>query len=197
MIKDLSAARRYAQALFDIARDLHRDDDVGSELDSLSAALIRMPEIEKFMENPSLKTEEKRRFFQRLYQKSPSKADLPKAGGETSVPELLLNFFTVLFEKNRFYLLHDIALEFKKIADQAKGQGTAEIHSAVTLKPEAQHQITQRLESLAGYKISVKNVVDSSLIGGVVVKIRNKVIDDSVTHKIQMIRKELMKIRSV
>ena len=196
MVKDLLAAQRYAQALFEIARSLHQDESIEAELDSVSEALRKSPEIEKFLANPSLKTEEKRAFFKRIFQEQPPKAGLPLSGNPR-VDEVLLNFFTVLFEKNRFYLIRDIAVCFKRIADEAQGQGVAEIYSADSLKPEAQNRIVQRLEKLAGYKITVKSVVDPSLIGGVVVKIRNKVIDDSVKTKIFQIKKELTKIQSI
>ena len=189
-------AQRYAQALFEIARDLHKDDEIEAELESLSAALKSAPEIERFMANPALKTDQKRAFLKRIYQKHPPKAGLP-VPGEGRVDEVLISFFSLLFEKNRFYLLNDIVVYFKKIADEAKGQGVAEIHSAVTLNGTAQKEIVNRLERLAGYKITVKNFIDPSLIGGVVVKIRNKIIDDSVKNKIHRIKKELMKIQSI
>ena len=185
MTKDLLAAHRYAQALFEIARDMHKDEEIEAALEALSASLRQSPELEKSLANPALKVEEKRRFFQRLYQE------------RSPLNEVLLNFFTVLFEKGRFYLVHDIAVFFKRIADEAQGQGTAEIRSAVALRPEAQKLIVNRLEKLAGYKITVSSVVDPSLIGGVLVKVRNNVIDDTVKNKIQLFKKELTKIQSI
>ena len=186
MIKDLLAAQRYAQALFEIARDLHHDQAIEAELESISTALKQMPGIEKFLANPSLKTAEKQKLFQRIYQER-----------SHEVYEILLNFLTILFEKNRFYLIHDIAVYFKKIADEAAGRGVAEICSASALKPDAEKKIVNRLEKIAGYKITVKSTVDPALIGGVVVKVRNKVIDDSVKTKIGLIKKELTKIQSI
>ena len=179
--KDLLAAQRYAQALFEIARDLRQDQYIEEELEAISSALKQTPGIEKFLANPALKTEQKRKLLQRIYQER-----------NHEVYEILLNFFTVLFEKARFYLIHDIALYFKKIVGEAQGQGVAEIHSAFAIKPDAEKQIVNRLERIAGYKIAVKRVVNPSLIGGVVLKVRNKIIDDSVKTKIHLIRKELL-----
>jgi F-type H+-transporting ATPase subunit delta len=196
LVKDFIAARRYAQALFEIARDLHQDETIEAELESLSEALKSSPAIERSLANPALKTGEKRKFLQRIYQESPPRAGLPRAE-RSDIYEVLLNFLTVLFEKNRFHLIHDIAVDFKRIADEAQGQGVAEIRSAAALKPEAQRQIVHRLEKLAGYKITVKSVVDPSLIGGVSVKVRNKVIDDTVKNKIGLLKKELTKIQSI
>ena len=186
MTKDLLVAQRYAQALFEIARQMHQDHLIEAELESVSTALKQNASIEKFLANPSLNTDEKRKLLQRIYQER-----------NQEIYEILLNFFTILFEKNRFYLIHDIAVYFKKIADEAQGQGIAEVHSARPITADSERQIVSRLEKLAGYKIAVKNVIDPSLIGGVVVKMRNKVIDDSVKNKIQLMKKELTKVQSI
>ncbi len=137
MVKDLLAAHRYAQALFEIARDLREDEAIEAELESLSSALKSAPEIEKFLTNPRLKLEEKKLFLGRLYEQRP-------------VNTILLNFFLVLFEKNRFYLIHEVAIHFKRVADESQGQGVAEISTAVPLKADAQAAIVNRLEKIAG-----------------------------------------------
>jgi len=186
MVKDLLAAHRYARALFEIARELHKDEEIEAELESISKALRSAPQIERFLSNPGLGLQDKKKFLGRIYQE--------RIHG---IYEVLLNFFLMLFEKGRFYLIHEIAVEFKRVADQAQGQGTAEIRSASALKPEAERAIVSRLEKIAGYKITVKSLVDPSLIGGVTVKIRNKVIDDTVVNKIRSIKKELTRIHSI
>lgn len=185
-MKDLLVAERYARALFEIARVIHRDEEIEAELEHLSSALKRDPAIEKFLANPSLKTGEKRKFLQKLYQER-----------REEFYETLLDFFTVLFEKNRFNLIHEIAKSFKRIADEAQGQGIAEIRSAAPLKSDQESKIVSRLEALAGYKIQVQKEVDPSLIGGVVVKIKNKILDGSVKFKIDSLKKELTKIQMV
>ena len=186
MTKDLLAAKRYAKALFDISRDLHKDEEVEAELESLSAGLKKDPSIERFLGHPGLKLDQKREFLLRIYQER-----------NHDVYNVLLNFFLLLFEKNRFYLIHDIAVEFKRVADEAQGQGVAEIRTVEPLKPEALKAITQRLEKMAGYKITVKSILDPSLIGGVVVRVKNKVLDDSIATKIRNIRKELTSVHSI
>ncbi len=181
MAKDLLVAERYARALFEIARAIHRDHQIEEELENLSKALKNDKSLEKFFESPYLKTAEKRKFLQKIYQER-----------REDFYEQLLDFFTVLFEKGRFTLIHEIAKSFKRIADEAQGQGVAEIHSAVALDPRHESQIVSRLEEIAGYKISIKKEIDPALVGGVVVKIKNKIIDGSVRFKIDSLKKELI-----
>ncbi len=186
MVKDHLVAQRYAQALFEIARSLHRDEQIQAELENLCTALKSNTELSRFFDNPYVKTDDKRKFLLKLYQER-----------REDFYETLLDFFTVLFEKNRFALIHEISLAFHRIADEAKGQGVAEIRSAVALSPSQESQIVSRLEAIAGYKILVKKEVDPSLVGGVVVKIKNKIIDGSVRFQINRLRKELTAIRGI
>lgn len=185
-VKDLLVADRYAAALFEIARLMHKDEEIEAELENLSNALKSSSDLEKTLANPHLKTDQKRKFLQKLYQ-------------ERKEPfyETLLDFFTLLFEKNRFNLIHEIAVSFKRIADEAQGQGIAEIRSAVPLDANRESQIVSRLEKIAGYKIEVKRQVDPALVGGVVVKIKNKIIDGSIQYQIDRIKKELTRVRSI
>ncbi len=185
-MKDLLAAERYARALFEIARLTHEDEEIEAELVAFSAALGRSPAIEKFLANPRLKVDEKRAFLGRIYQKRNKPFD-----------ETLLNFFTVLFRKNRFHLIHEITVLFKRIADEAQGQGTAQIRTARPLDPRFEEKIVLGLEKIAGYRITVKKELDPALLGGVFVQVKNRIIDGSVKNKIDLLRKELIARRTV
>ena len=182
MTKDLLAANRYAQALFEISRLMHCDDEIEAELDSFSAALKSSSELRDFFSNPHLRTDEKRKFLMKIYQER-----------EKDYYEILVNFFTVLFEKNRFVLIHDIAVSFKRISDEAKGQAVADLRSAVPLAPKTEQEISDQIEKLAGYKIVVRKEIDPSLVGGVFVRVRNRVIDGTIKNRIENLKRELLK----
>ena len=156
------------------------------ELESFSAALKRSPEIEKFFLNPVFANEEKGKFLKKIY-----------PGRIHANFEILFNFLMVLLEKKRFHLIHEILQEFKRIVDEKRGMGTAEIKTAVPLEPHREREMVSQLEKIAGYKIRVKKEVDPALVGGVVVKIRNKILDGSVKHRIDLLKKELTRIRTV
>ena len=185
-MKDLLVASRYAQALFEIARVTHKDEEIEAELEAFSLALKKAPELEKFFKNPQLDLEQKRNSLTRIYQVR-----------NHEVHGILLNFFMVLFEKRRFYLIHEITSSFKRIADEARGQGIAQIKTAVPLDAYLEAAIVSRLEKMAGYKIRVQKEVDPLLIGGVVVRLKNKIFNGSVQHKIDLLTKELTKVRAI
>ena len=185
-MKDLLAAERYARALFEISRLTHEDAEIEAELESLSSALKSSPEIERFLTNPGFDLGKKREFLGRIFQEQ-----------RHPYYETLLNFFTVLFQKRRFTLIHEIAVSFKRIADEAQGQGLAEIRTARPLDPKFEAGIVSSLKTIAGYEIAVKKELDPGLIGGVWVRVKNKIIDGSVRHKIDSLKKELTKTRAV
>lgn len=185
-MRDLLVSNRYAQALFEIARVTHKDEEIEAELEAFSSAFKKAPELEKFFKNPQLDLEQKRNFLTRIYQVR-----------NHEIYEILLNFFMVLFEKHRFYLIHEITTNFKKIADEARGQGVAQIKTAVPLDAHLEAAIVSCLERMAGYKIMVQKEVDPLLIGGVVVRLKNKIFNGSVQHKIDLLTKELTKIRAI
>ena len=185
-MKDLLAANRYAQALFNIARMLHKDEEIEAELEAFSTALKKSTEFNKFFENPGIPVEQKIKSLLRIYQER-----------NHEIYEVLINFFSILLEKNRFELIHEIAVSFKRIADEAQGQGVAQILTAIPLEASAEKDIVLRLEKIAGYTIKVQKIVNPELVGGVVVKVRNKILDGSVKSQIDGIKKTLTKIRSI
>lgn len=185
-MKDILAAARYAEALFQIARLLHQDEEIEAELEAFSEALKKSPELQKSLGNPQLGLSQKRKFLQRIYQER-----------RHEIYGVLLNFFALLFQKNRFHLIHEIAVQFKRIADEAQGQAVAELNSAAPLSAKAEAALVSRLEKIAGYRIEVKKTVDPSLVGGVRVRVKNKVIDGSIQHRIGQLKKELLSARGI
>ena len=165
---------------------LQNDIEMRDELSVFCESLKSAPDTERFFGSPSFSLEDKRRFLQKIYQK---RAD--------QVQTTLVNFLTILLEKSRFGLIHEMSDCFKQIVDERHGMGVAELKSAVPLSPEVEREIVKALEKIAGYKITIKKEVDPSLIGGISVKIRNKVLDGSISHQLDLIKKELTKIGSL
>jgi F-type H+-transporting ATPase subunit delta len=186
LTKDLLVAYRYAQALFELSREQKADEYVEAELESLSQALKAEPALERQLGNPALKPSDKRRVIERIYK-----------GKQAGIDETLIRFMLLLFKKNRFYLIHDVAAHFRKIADESQGQGVAEIRTASPLSDRQRDAIVSRVERISGKKMVVRTEIDASLLGGVLVKLGNKVIDDTVRTKLGNFKKELTKIQSI
>ena len=107
-MQDTVAASRYAQALFEIARQMEQDQAVEDELQALSEALKNSPVLEKMMLNPSLTLDHKKKVVERLYARQSSK----------DVAKLMTGFLAVLMEKSRFPLIHAVG---RAAAQDAQG----------------------------------------------------------------------------
>ncbi len=184
-MKDVIAAGRYARALFEMARASGKDQDVEDALETFSKALLTAPDVEKVFRNPELRTETKIEWIGKVY---------PSKSREAEVDTLLRKFYSLLIKKGRFDLIHEIAREYKTISDKAQGESTAFIQSAVPLSAEKIAAIVSRLERFTGDKIVQKHEVRPELIGGVLVRIGNRVFDGSVKHKIDRLKKELITV---
>ena len=178
---DSVAAQRYARALFEIAKAAGHDQWVEDELVAFSGAIKGSEELKSFLENPRFGVEEKRKLLEKA---------APKNGDPIS--RTLVKFYALLLQKNRFSLIHEIAVSFKRISDEAQNEATVEIRTAVPIGPETERGMVSRLEKMAGMKITVKKEVDPSLVGGVLVRMRNKVLDGSIRNKIQSLKRELV-----
>lgn len=181
-MNELVIADRYASALFEIARSSGEEAAIGAELSSFAAALKASPELEKFFQNPHFSLEDKEKTLKDLYQKHAGPAQ-----------HTLVRFFALLLKKHRFYLVYDVSSIYKKIVDESHEEAVVHIQSAVLLPSEAKRQIVSRMERIAGSAIDVRQEVVPSMIGGVIVRFRNKVLDGSVKNKIRFFQKELTK----
>lgn len=180
-MQDTVAAGRYAQALFDLAREMEEDQAVEDELDALSEALKKAPVLERMLMNPALTLDQKKRIFERLYGHQ----------GSPEVTRLMSGFLAVLIEKSRFTLIHAVAESYKRIADAAQGESVAEVTSSVSLSAAEEARLVPTLERVIGTKILIKKTVDPALLGGLLVRVRNKIFDGSVRGQLDRLRKEL------
>lgn len=177
-----SSGSRYAKALFELAREARLDAEIEAALLELSQALQDAPQTQRLLTDPRLSLAQKREIFSRV---------LAHASAQASA--LLLNFLSVLFEKNRFHLIHDVALSFKTIADEAQGESVAVVRSARTLDAADEASLLTMLEKYTGTKVAMKKEVDASVLGGVEVRIGNRVIDGTVRGNLERLKEELLK----
>ena len=184
-MKEFLAANRYAEALFEVARADKSDAEFTAELAAFVAVLKASPEIGRFLENPRFRIQEKKQLLAKVY------------GTDSKVRATLLKFFSVLLERKRFFHIHEIEAAFKRIAAEANGEILVEIKTAVPLQAAQERAIVSRLEKISGAKISVKKEVDPKLLGGVVVKMKNKILDGSARGGIERLKKELTKIGTI
>ena len=174
-------ARKYATALFGLARKAAAEQPIWEDLVVLRDALAREPRFLEFLAAPQVPDDEKRSVV-RAVVKSVSQ-------------NVVRDFVLFLVDKARADHLPEIIRSFGQMWDQAQGIVEATITSAVLLEPAERDRIITRLERISGKTVRHRLEIDPDILGGVVIMIGGEIIDHSVRHDLLRLRDQLRTIK--
>jgi F-type H+-transporting ATPase subunit delta len=172
-----SAARRFAEAAFQVAT---RDDTLEawrSELDA-SAARLGDASVVSVLANPAIPVD----------QRSMAVAGLL----EHTASQPVQNLVQLLLKRGRIEQLPRVAAEFRRLDDRRQGITHATATSATALNPDEVRDLTARLEQSTGGRVALDVQVDPSLLGGLVVRVGDRLIDGSVRGRLERLRNQLI-----
>jgi F-type H+-transporting ATPase subunit delta len=175
-----AAARRYARALFALARDEDRVGPVRGELDALAGLIADHPELRQAL-------------FRPLYPAAERKAALAALGERLGASPLLRHFLQYLVDQRRLVDFAEIRAEYERLADAAAGRVHAELASAVPLGEAQVERLRRALAARSGRDVAIRVAVDPALLGGVVAKLGDLVFDGSLRTQLAQLRASLMK----
>jgi F-type H+-transporting ATPase subunit delta len=170
------AARRYALAAFEIAKERGEIDAWRDAMDQI-AEFMTDPEVRRVLENTRVGQEPKQRLI------ATALADLPT---------LPLNLARLLVRKHRTALAGDIAVAFRQLIEDERGITRAHARTAVPLSEVEIEALARRLEAQTGHEVILDVEVDPSVLGGVVVQIGDRLIDASTRARLQALRENLV-----
>jgi F-type H+-transporting ATPase subunit delta len=169
------AARRYVQAIVELAREQGTLDTWERDL-GVIAQLGNDPTILAFLENPSIRDEDKRRLVDSAI---------------TGVSAQAQNLVHMLIDGHRTRLIPDIGELFEEAARLERGVVLADVTTAEPLDGVAQEIVRRQLKQFAGRDVELRLHTDASIIGGVVAKMGDQVIDGSVSNQLRRLRARL------
>jgi F-type H+-transporting ATPase subunit delta len=176
---DVQAGKRYAQAAFELA--IGEGQDLGkwrSDLNDIAFVLAES-EAAPSLANGAIPLEQRIAVVDRILDIQP----------------LALNLARLLVSKGRSLDARAVASAFERMADEHEGIVHAEVRTAVELSPQQEADLQQRLATSLGKRVRTATVVDPSLIGGLVVRVGDKLVDGSVRTRLQRLRRELEGVR--
>lgn len=169
-------ARNYARALFESARDAGVLDRVRSELDAVTQALRESRELRLFFNSPYFSRDEKRAGVRKVIE---------------GADERLLRFLELLAERHRFPLLERIRREFERLWAEHHGILDVQVAAPIELDERLVSEIGRRIEQQTGRRVRIDTRVDPELIGGLVVRVGNVVLDASVRNRLERLKREV------
>ena len=166
---------RYASALYDLASEKKLVDVVLDDLLFIQSMIKNNKDLKLVIKSPLIKSNDKLEILQNILKsKNPN--------------ELSLTFLKVLSKNKRFQKTVDIIAQFKNINAQKRGDVLADITSAEKLSNEQQDNIKEQLRKILGDKLSLSYKVDEQIIGGLIIKVGSKMIDTSLSNKINKLK---------
>jgi F-type H+-transporting ATPase subunit delta len=175
-----AAARRYARALFALARDEGRIAEVRQDLAALSGMLDEHAELRNVL-------------FRPLHPAAQRKAALAALGERVGAGPTLRSFLQFLIDQRRLIDFPAICDEYEALADDAAGRTRAEVVAAHALADGQLERIRRALVQRLGQEVDVSVRVDESLLGGVVAKVGDLVFDGSLRTQLRQLRANLAK----
>lgn len=175
---NLEIARKYAGAMFELAKEEGKLEAYGKDLRKISKDFFSVHGVREFFANPQVEQKAKKELLKKT------------CAGE--VATTVYHFLMLLIDKRRIAIFPEIEAAYQNLSNDAMGIFTADVWSAAPITKSEENSLKNKLEQVTGKKISLRLHEDKSLIGGLVVKIGDRRIDGSIAGRLNTLTRELM-----
>jgi F-type H+-transporting ATPase subunit delta len=169
-------AQVYARSLFEVASEQGLLDQIHDELGEFAGALDRNREMAIFFFSPYFSAEEKKQGLRRAV----SGAD-----------PYFMNFLEALIERHRMPAVFRIRTQFEELWDAAKQLLPVQITSAVPLAQDTVRSVGERIGEQTGKSITLSSTVDPDILGGIVLRVGNFILDASIRSRLDQLRRQV------
>lgn len=172
----------YGEALFELAVEEGREEELMNEVILLRELLSENPDFGKLMNHPKVLKEDKLEVLEAVF--------------KGRVSEELVGFLHLIVSKDRYGEIDSILDYFINEVKQVKGIGVAYVATALDLSEAKKKEVEQKLLSTTSFtRMEMHYQVDESLIGGMVIRIGDRVVDSSIRSKLSGLERELLKVQ--
>jgi len=172
-------AQVYARALFEVAKEHERLDEIRTQLGQFVTALNEHREMAVFFFSPYFSTEEKKDAMHR---------------GIEGADEIFMNFLEALVERQRMPAIFRIRVEYEQLWDEENKLLPVQITSAVPLDEKTVRSIGDRISEQTSQTVELSSKVDPDLIGGIVLRVGNVILDASIRSRLNQLRKTVAQV---
>jgi F-type H+-transporting ATPase subunit delta len=171
-------AAAYARSVLELANDQNQAREIGQELEELGKIVESDPAFANFLANPSVGETERGQVVEKVFR--------------GRVSPLVMNFMMVANRKGRLGILRQIAAAYAELLEQQMGIIEVDITVAQRLSPEQFDDVRRRVGEALKREVVLHQYVDESIIGGIVLRVQDRLLDASVRAQLQAIRRKLL-----
>jgi F-type H+-transporting ATPase subunit delta len=171
-------ARVYSEALFDAAKAQGKIDLVRDQLGSLAQALEERQELRLFFFSPLFSTRERKEGLARLL---------------VGADPIFVNFLKVLIDNHRMPVIFRVRRQYDALWREEHRLLPVEVTSAIEIDDEIARQIKERVEEQTGRRVELTRRVDESILGGLIVRVSNLILDASIRNQLERLRRQVAK----
>ena len=176
------AAKTYGESLFELAVEEDKLQLLLDEAVFVQEVLTENQDLLTLMTHPKISKEEKQQVIEQIF--------------KGRVSDEMTGFLSIIIVKGRFKEVEDILAYFVARVKEYKKIGVAFVTSAVELREDQKQALMDRLLATTAYEtMEVNYATDASLIGGMIIRIGDRVVDSSIKHKLNDLTRELLKVQ--
>jgi F-type H+-transporting ATPase subunit delta len=177
-MRETTIARNYAEALLTLARKAGDLQAWGRMIDDVAVAMERDGRLRRFLEAPQISAEQKNAVLSKAY--------------EDRAPRLFLRFLQQLVKNRRQMLIPVIAAEYHDLVDEVEGRVHAQVTLAHPVNDDERAAIARQLSYTLGKPVVPQVRVNPNILGGIIVRIEDKVMDGSVRRRLARLRGRML-----
>jgi F-type H+-transporting ATPase subunit delta len=171
-------AQVYSRSLFEVAKEHGKLDVIKQQLDEFTDALEQNRELSIFFFSPYFSTEEKKDGLERAL--------------VDAEPEFV-NFLELLIENHRMPVIYRARKQYEALWEAEHRLLPVEVTSAITLDPSIVDELGRKIREQTGQNVDLTSHIDPDILGGIVLRVGNSILDASIRNRLQQLRREVAK----
>jgi F-type H+-transporting ATPase subunit delta len=177
-MKQSGAAVQYARALLDLANEKKQAEKIGKEMTELGKIIEANKSLASFLSDPGISSSDRTEMLNKVF--------------KGKISPLVMNLMGVLNSKRRLALLHAITAAYQELLDEQLGKVEVDVTVAHRLDGAALEQVKKRISQALKKDAIVHQYVDDKIIGGMVLRVDDKLIDASVKSQLEAMKRQLL-----
>lgn len=173
-------SKTYSSALFEVAIESNLLDQILDEFEFVVNSFNEYPSYYEIVISPKVNLDEKKKMLEETF--------------STKISNELMSFIKLLIDKKRISYIKDIFVAFKERADGYRGLVVAKVESVISLEKSEIEDLEIKLNDLTGKTVTINNIINPEIMGGLIVKVGDKIIDGSVKTKLENLKHDLAQI---